>query len=75
MLFQQLVNPNSYHCNPQPPSAYALFIIAVKCMSIEYIAFLTYMPACYSLALQIEFQLILSSFLLERFGLPESLII
>src|SRR6266478_2810662 len=61
MLFQQLVNSDSDHCNPQPPAAYALFIIAVKYMSTEYIAFLTYMPACYSLPLQIEFQQILSS--------------
>ena len=61
MLFQQLVNSDSYHRNAQPRAAYALFIIAVKCMSIEYIAFLTYIPACYSLAVQIEFRLILSS--------------
>ena len=54
LLFQQLVNSDSNHDNRQPPAAYALFIIAVKYMSIEYIAFLTYMPACYSLAFQIE---------------------
>ena len=54
ILFQQLVNSDSNHGNRQPPAAYALFITAVKYMSIEYIAFLTYMPACYSLALQIE---------------------
>ncbi len=51
MLFQQLVNSDSNHGNRQPPAAY---IIAVRYMSIEYIAFLTYIPACYSLAFQIE---------------------
>ena len=89
MLFQQLVNSNSYHRNPRLPAAYALFIIAVKYMSTEYmvvmrfenaslpeyIAFLTYMPACYSLALQIEFQQILSSVPRDRSGLPERQIV
>jgi len=75
MLFEQLVNSDSDHCNPNPPAAYALFIIAVKYMSTEYIAFLTYMPACYSLPLQIEFQQILSSISKQRSGLPESQIV
>ncbi len=75
MLFQQLVDANPYHAIPRPPTAYALFIIAVKYMSIEYIAFLTYMPACYSLAFQIEFQQILSSVPRDRSGLPERQIV
>ena len=54
VLSQQLVNSDSNHGNRQPPAAYPLFIMAVKYLSIEYIAFLTYISACYSLVLQIE---------------------
>jgi hypothetical protein len=50
MLFQQFVDSNSNHfCATGLRNYTALFIILIKYLSIEYIAFLTYMPACYSL--------------------------
>jgi hypothetical protein len=54
VLFQQLVDSDSDHCNARPPEYMTLFIRPVKNLSVEYIAFLTYMPACYSLAFKIE---------------------
>jgi hypothetical protein len=59
---------------PKPPAAYALFITAVKYMSIEYIAFLTYMPACYSLAVQLESSWLSPRFLWNRPGYLKSII-
>ena len=55
MLLQQLVYSNSNHFrSPTSRKVCPLFITAGKYLSIEYIAFLTYIPACYSLVLQIE---------------------
>ena len=54
VLFQQLVDSDSDHCNAKPPEYMTLLIMPVKYLSIEYIAFLTYMPACYSLPFKIE---------------------
>ena len=54
MLLQQLVNSDSNHGNARPPVMYGLFITAAKYLSIEYIAFLTYMPACYSLVFRLS---------------------